>query len=221
MRNNRKSIIISLAVAGLLGGVIYLILGIQQVQHIESHVGPSLNESLRSKPEMPSTELHKGGISTALPGVSMSKLAEGVPGYRANSTFFGTNNIQDKMATVSLNLYNGSAPGGRDFIAAVLTNSGNKPVTIVQFRLDGYTHCPPDNGCAATALVRPIIDPFPGPIIKPTTNSTYVLEPRSSLTSFIQPQFNKDGYAASASYIYDPSDESTYYHTNTPLIWMR
>jgi len=48
-----------------------------------------------------------------------------------------------------------------------------------------------------------------------------LLEPHSSLTAFIQPDFNKEGYATSACYMYDISDPSTHYCTNTSVNWVR
>src|SRR5947208_10216003 len=221
MMNNRKTVIVSIVLASAVGLALYVVSAMRGIPQTESATGSSQQDLLQGRPATPPAQFSKGDVQQVLAGQQLEKLKVITKGTKYVSTLTNATTVEDSTGGVSLTLYNGSI-GGKDLIAAVLTNTGSAQVTIDQFIIDGSQRCTVGPSCVIVSLMRPVILLAPNPVDKPMINSTIVLNPQESFTAFIEPDLNHDGYGARGCYSYDLNDPTTHYCVSTgPITWLR
>ena len=217
MMNNRKTVIVSIVLASAVGLALYVVSAMQGIPQTESATGPTQQDLLQGGPATPPAQFSKGDVQQVLAGQQLEKLKVITKGTKYVSTLTNATTVEDSTGSVSLTLYNG-AIGGKDLIAAVLTNTGSAQVTIDH----GSQRCTVGPDCVIVSLMRPVILLAPNPVDKPMINSTIVLNPQESFTAFIEPDLNQDGYGARGCYSYDLNDPTTHYCVSTgPITWLR
>lgn len=221
MRSNKRTVSISIALAAVVGVIIFLAFGLQNASQTQSITGPTQKDLLQARPATPPAQLSKADVQQVLTGMQLHKIKESTKGTKTVSTVANSTLVEDKTSSVSLSLYN-TTRAGRDVIAAVMTNVGSAQVTIDQLIIEGDQHCTVGPDCVVVSLMRPVVSTIPNPVYAPTTNSTITLNPHESLTAYIQPELNQDAYAAGGCYWYDIKDPSTHYCISTaPAAWLR